>query len=111
MRNGLLNKSFQFVAKGIKIPSDVAEAAALFPAVREQLSVDGCARKFILEDDRISAADIRSLQFLLSGESISIRRSQGFLCCFFGKCESRASVSGLFEIGHSDESVGIRINV
>jgi hypothetical protein len=70
MRNALLNESFQFVVKGIEIASDFAESL-IFPAVREQLSVDGCARKFFVKESEIEAADIRSLQLLVSGESIS----------------------------------------
>jgi hypothetical protein len=45
---------------------------ALFPAVRGQLSVDGCGRKVVLKDSGMEAADICSLQLLLSGEVISI---------------------------------------
>jgi hypothetical protein len=53
MRSVFLNESFQFIVNGSVIESEIAEAAALFPRIQEQLSVDGCARKFILEDDRI----------------------------------------------------------
>jgi hypothetical protein len=73
VRSAHLGESFQFVANGILVESDIAEAAALFPAVREQLSVDGCGRKFVLNDSGIEAAGIRSL---LSAESIAIVGSQ-----------------------------------
>jgi hypothetical protein len=73
-----------FVVNGTVIEIEIAEAAALFPAVRGQLLVDGCARKFFANNSRIEAADIRSLQFLLSGESISIVRSHGFLSGLLG---------------------------
>jgi hypothetical protein len=56
VRSALLSESFQFIANGILIESSVAEAAALFPAVRERLSVDGCVRKFVLKDSGIEAA-------------------------------------------------------
>jgi hypothetical protein len=79
-QNALLSESFLFLVNGTVIGSDIAEAATLCSAVREQLSVDGCARKFVLTDRRIAAVDIRSLQLLLSGEGITIRGSQGFLC-------------------------------
>jgi hypothetical protein len=46
VRSALLRESFQFIANGILVESSVAETAALFPAAREQLSVDGCVRKF-----------------------------------------------------------------
>jgi hypothetical protein len=85
LRSALLNESFQFIANGITIKSSVAEAAALFPAVREQLSVDGCGRKFFLNDSEMKTADIGSLQFFLSGEAISIARSQFLQTSFFGK--------------------------
>jgi hypothetical protein len=84
VRNALLNESFRFIANGTVIESVVAESAALFPAVREQLLVDGCARKFVLKGGEMEAAAIRSLQLLLSGESISIRRSQGLLSVLLG---------------------------
>jgi hypothetical protein len=54
-----LNESFQIIANGFAIESDSAEAEALFPAVRERLSVDFCARKFFFVKDR----DIVSLEF------------------------------------------------
>jgi hypothetical protein len=84
VRSAHLSESFQFIANGAVIESSVAEAAALFPAVREQLSVDGCGRKFVLKHSGIESADIRSLQLLLSGESISIGRSQFLLSGFLG---------------------------
>jgi hypothetical protein len=52
MRSALLSESFQFVANGAVIESDVAEAAALFPAVRELLLVDGSTRKFFCPRQR-----------------------------------------------------------
>jgi hypothetical protein len=76
VRSALLSESFQFIANGIVVESDVAESMALFPAVREQLSVDGCARAFVLNGSGVESADIRSLQLLVSGESISFGRSQ-----------------------------------
>jgi hypothetical protein len=66
------------------IELEIAEAAAYFPAVREQLLVDGCARTFEVNDSGIESADIRSLQLLLSGGSISNVRSHGFQIGFLG---------------------------
>jgi hypothetical protein len=78
-----------------------------FPAVREQLSVDGCARKLLLNDSGIEAADVRSLQLLLSDEAVSNFGSQllqsgflekenlkrGFLRC--SKADVRMNLSDL----------------
>jgi hypothetical protein len=71
MRSVFLKESFAFFVNGTVIESEVSEAAALFPRIREQLSVDGCARKFFVHDSRIESTDIRSLEFLLSGEIAS----------------------------------------
>jgi hypothetical protein len=84
MQNTHLSESFLFVVNGSVIESDFAESAAFFPAVREQLLVDGCARTFFLNESRISAADIRSLQLLLSGEDISNVGSEGLLSKLLG---------------------------
>jgi hypothetical protein len=92
VRNAQLRESFEFIVNGTVIESEVSEAAALFPAVREQLSVDGCVRQFFVNDGRIEAADIRSLQLFLSGEVISVSRSQGLLIGFLGN----VCLEGLF---------------
>jgi hypothetical protein len=101
MRNSLLTESFLFLANGTAITIEVTESL-IFPAVREQLSVDGCARKFVLNDSGIKAADIRSLQLLLSGEAISIRRSPKLQSHLLGN----VNLERLFESGHLDEFVG-----
>jgi hypothetical protein len=84
LRSALLYDSFVFVMKGSVIESDIAEAAALSPAVWEQLSVDICARKFVLSDDEIGW-DVRSLQSFLSGRDISNDKSQGLQSRLFDK--------------------------
>jgi hypothetical protein len=84
MRNAQLNESFEFIVNGRVIESDFSESAAFFRSVREQLSVDGCARKFFVNANGIEAADIRSLQLFLSGETISNGRSQRFLSGLLG---------------------------
>jgi hypothetical protein len=78
MQGALLSESFLFFAKGAEITSDVAETIALSRAVRDQLSIDGRARKSVVNESEIEAEDIRSLQLLLSREEISVRRSQEF---------------------------------
>jgi hypothetical protein len=81
VRNRFLKESFQFIVNGSTIESEISIAASLFPRIREQLSVDGCARKFFVNDNRIKSTDIRSLELLLSGE---IPSKEGFLISFFG---------------------------
>jgi hypothetical protein len=65
------------------IESDFAEAAALFQAVREQLSVDGCSRKFYVKDNGMESTDIGPLHLLVSSEAITVKRSQEFQSVFF----------------------------
>jgi hypothetical protein len=79
-----LNESFEFVVNGRVIESEVSETAALFPRIREQLSVDGCARKFFIHDSRIESTDLRSLELVLSGEMKSEEGCQGCLIGFLG---------------------------
>jgi hypothetical protein len=83
MRSAELRDSFEFVVNGTMIELEIADSL-IFPAIREQLSVDGCAQKFFVNSSGIEAADIRSLQLLLSGETVSIGRSQGLLSGFLG---------------------------
>jgi hypothetical protein len=117
-----LKESFEFIVKGSVIELDFVEAAALFPAVREQLSVDGCARQFFVVDSGIEAADIRSLQLLLSGEMISIGGSQRLLSRYLGnvtlerlllncsKSENRKNVWDLVKENRIDfESVDVSV--
>jgi hypothetical protein len=53
VRCAFLSESFQFVADRIMVESSVAEKAVLFGAVGEQISLDRCARKFILNDSEV----------------------------------------------------------
>jgi hypothetical protein len=66
------------------IESNVAEAVALSPAVQEQLSVDGCARQFVLNKNKIGASDIQSLHRFLLGEAISVGESLVLLSRLIG---------------------------
>jgi hypothetical protein len=45
----LANK-FTFVMNGLPVEADVADAAALSPAVALQLSVDSCSRRFVVDE-------------------------------------------------------------
>jgi hypothetical protein len=95
MRSSFLSESIESVVNRTVIESEVSEAAALFPSVREQLSVDACTQKFFVNDSVIETADIRSLPFLHSGEKISIGRSQGWLFLSCSKCDIGMNLSDL----------------
>jgi hypothetical protein len=99
------SESFQFIVNGSVIEIDISEAVALFPAVREQLSVDGSALKFFVNDSGIEATDIRSLQLLLSGEEMSIRGSEGLLSKLLGN----VSLELLF-LGRSKAENGMKLS-
>jgi hypothetical protein len=62
---------FMFTSANAIFECSVGQAVALSPAVREQLSVDACARTFALND--VSAVD--SIRCLLSGDAGSIEGS------------------------------------
>jgi hypothetical protein len=51
VRSALLSDSIEFVVNGSVIELEIAESL-IFPAIREQLSVDGCARKFFVKDQK-----------------------------------------------------------
>jgi hypothetical protein len=50
------------VVNGVVIENDLAKAAPFSPSVQEQVSIDGCGRKFVLNDSRIEVSNIHSLQ-------------------------------------------------
>jgi hypothetical protein len=77
--------SFSFAVNGTVIESDLAEAVAVAPAVREQLSVDGCARHFTITASGIQNSDISTLLALLSGRSIKVVGSLARLTRFLSK--------------------------
>jgi hypothetical protein len=66
---------FMFTSANAIIESSVGQAISLSPAVGEQLSVDACARTFSFRD--VIAVD--SIRRLLSGDKVSIIRSQSGL--------------------------------
>jgi hypothetical protein len=105
VRSSQLSDSFDFIVKEAVIETSISEAASLFPAVREQLSVDGCARKFFVKDSGIEAADIHSLQLLFSGERISIRRSHGLLSRLLGN----VNLEVLF-LDRSESDIGVNLS-
>jgi hypothetical protein len=80
LQGGLLSESFDFILNGTVIRTDIAKAALLSPAVRAQLSVDGCARQFVLDDGRITLPDLHALGCFLSGEVIAGAHSLALLC-------------------------------
>jgi hypothetical protein len=122
MRNGFWSEPIEFVVNETVIDIEIAEVAALFPSVREQLSVDGCTRTFFVNVSGIEAPDIRSLELLLLGEWISIGSSPGLLLGFLGnadlerlllgclKAENRINLSALMKERRLDfESVDVSI--
>jgi hypothetical protein len=80
---------------GSVIESDIAEAAALSSFVREQLSVDYCAREFVIFDRGFKPSGIASLQRFFSGSAISVGESEIQLSGYFGngQLESDFAVS------------------
>jgi hypothetical protein len=67
--------NFVFIVNGVAFASNVVEATVLSPAVLAQLSVDACARNFLISDNQIDPADFFFLQRLISGEAIFARKS------------------------------------
>jgi hypothetical protein len=57
---------FSFIVNGVVFESDVVEAISLWPPVSEQLSVDACARRFVINDSRIEDPGLSSLSEILS---------------------------------------------
>jgi hypothetical protein len=74
LRGALSGDAFTFIADGREIESGLAEAAALSLLVREQLSVDACARKLAVNGGAVGAA-FASLWRILSGGRISADES------------------------------------
>jgi hypothetical protein len=71
----LFADTFMFTSENVIVESSVGQAIALSLAVHEQHSVDACARTFALNDVR--AFD--SVQCLLSGDAVSIKRPRNGL--------------------------------
>jgi hypothetical protein len=71
----LLEDAFRFTARSATFECSVGQAVALSPAVREQLSVDACARTFTFQD----ASSVDAVRCLLSGEAVSNVPSQTLL--------------------------------
>jgi hypothetical protein len=66
-----LDRSFTFMANGVRLECDVSEAVAVSAAVRQQLSVDACAYTFSLIDVGL----LDSLRCIISGTAVSDERS------------------------------------
>jgi hypothetical protein len=88
----LFGASFAFIVNGALVESEVAEAAALSPFVWEQLSVDACAREFVLSI--IESSAIASLQSLLFGAAISVGQSEVLLSRHFGNAPLECDLLG-----------------
>jgi hypothetical protein len=68
------------VINGHRIDTNVAEAAAVSPAVALQLSVDACSRSFTIMDSRITGGSLPEFGRLLSGGVIPEPSNLGYLC-------------------------------
>jgi hypothetical protein len=78
LRGALSGDAFTFIADGREIESGLAGAAALSPLVREQLSVDACARKFAVNGAALQSA-FASLWRILSDGRLSADKSVALL--------------------------------
>jgi hypothetical protein len=83
LRGALSGDAFIFIADGREIESGLAEAAALSPLVREQLSVDACARKLAVNGGAVGAA-FASLWRILSDSRLSADKSAALLGALLG---------------------------
>jgi hypothetical protein len=57
---------FSFIVDGVVFESNVVEAISLWPRVSEQLLVDACVRRFVINDSRIEVTGLSSLSEVLS---------------------------------------------
>jgi hypothetical protein len=95
----LFGSSFAFVVNGAVFQSDIAEAAALSPFVREQLSVDACAREFVLCESDIGPSTAASLLSILSGTAISVGHSEKVVSGHFGNARLECHILGCAKAG------------
>jgi hypothetical protein len=72
----LLGDSFTYVINDVTLKTSLTEAMVLSPAVCDLLTVDACARRFIISDNEIQWTDFYCLQNLLSGGQVTVLRSQ-----------------------------------
>jgi hypothetical protein len=75
MQRAILSDAFTFVINGEEFQLAIVEAIALSPAIETQLLVDSRARRFVIDDPRISANDLSSLRSLLSGSAVNFEPS------------------------------------
>jgi hypothetical protein len=99
----LFADEFMFISENAIIECTGGQAIALSPAVREQLSVDACARTFALTGVRTS----ETLSCLLSGDPVSMEPSRNGLgrqLCSPG-LELALAVTDRFDLDSVDLSV------
>jgi hypothetical protein len=100
-------KAFTFVINGIGVLTNAAEAAAFSLVVAPQLSVDACARKFVVCDGRFDSATVSSFWRTLIGRSFGSYPVDAYrfevLCELLSNPELECSwvSSGLLEDGGS----------
>jgi hypothetical protein len=108
LQDALFPDSFTFVVNGTIIESSLADAVSLSPAVQEQLSVDSCARQFILNESGIKPTNILSLECLLSGEIICFGQSDSHSLAFLSRNLGNSGLECLF-VGRSKS--GTQVNL
>jgi hypothetical protein len=95
----LFGASFAFVVNAAVIESDLAEAVALSPFVREQLSAEACTREFVFSESSADSSAIAAFQSLLSGSAISVGRSERVLSGHFGNAPLESDLLGCSKAG------------
>jgi hypothetical protein len=107
LRGALSGDAFALIADGREIESGLAEAAALSRLVREQLSVDACARKLAVTGGAVGAA-FASLWRILSDGRISADKSLALLGGLLGNSAvERLSVRAPLR---ADDLSGLSVN-
>jgi hypothetical protein len=75
LQEGLPRDEFTFIVNHKSFSTSVVEAVLLSPAVYEQLQVDACARRFVIDDLEIDSTDFTSIQSILSGVETILQKS------------------------------------
>jgi hypothetical protein len=65
----LLTNSFTIIVNDKEFSLDLADATAVFPAVREQLAANACARSFSISNRAIDPSDFITLWEIVSGST------------------------------------------
>jgi hypothetical protein len=106
---GLSGRPFTFLVDGREIESDVAEAVALSPLVREQLSVDACAGKFAVNGGDTGDA-FPSLRHFHSAGAISADESECDSLALLGRLLGNPAVERLFVSRPQSDPMPVNVN-